>query len=587
MTFRPDLTAKITVDDVGDATTTITGNACDDELIVDRADAWTRIIDIATQTGRPLLVRTVDEHGRSYRDVVTPAIPADDERTTSEAPRESSDPAAPLPARHTSPEPGMAVTTTLESGYPSPLAEHRDAFPQPDAEDHGHTEPDLPVTPAGDWFEPESQQFRAPMSADDAKDGAAGGHRRDLSHRRLLVAGAGMLLCVTLAAAMLSPGRGETVAVTKEAAEPRPDGQDDEPPEPPAWHVVLAAGTRPTITPAGLVAAHSRAGHIQLIDPDTGSVEWRADAGDDASSPVAFSYDNRDAVAWQRPGQLVVGGPATDPSPVTYRLNDGARISNAGTQLLVTDPGRPDQVLVVTESGLTKVTIPDDATAMAAVGNHVVSSNGHPKLWRSPIHGGETDEVPLHGPAEMTPHRWAGMAGDTVTVVWAAPGSQNPDGEVIVMAHDAATGQPLASIGARWGDVAEADLTAAPGPRSVALGPAVLPLTEGREPLTAPGVRWVRYVNSQLWGVRRGDGRVVRLDKAGVLHVLPDGARMPYGITDEGACVVVDGDTVYALSAGSETPDSRSSGNGSKEPPPDSSSILPRRLRQQAERTER
>jgi hypothetical protein len=218
---------------------------------------------------------------------------------------------------------------------------------------------------------------------------------------------------------------------------------------------------------------------------------------------------------------------------------------------MMTSPETPGEVGVLTETGLTRLRVPEGATAMAAVGGHVVASDGRPILHRTPITGEETERVQLAGPAGMAPRRWAGMAGDTVTVVWDERGPPDPERHVVVVVHDATNGLQLVSARTRWSEIESADLSAAqgPAPATIGVGPVLLSVDATYDPIVDVDTTWVRHVDDRAWG-NRSNGGVVAVEPDGTVRDFPPGTAIPVGVSAGGALIVVVDGWVHAVNPG-------------------------------------
>ncbi|NEE01208.1 hypothetical protein [Phytoactinopolyspora halotolerans] len=578
--YRPDVTAVITLDELGDATAVINGTGWGQELVVDRADAWTRLVELATEAGRPLHVHTVDEHGRAYRDVVHPKPSRDMVDGATSYPRAARDDEADEDERlgHTAEPPRTSVDgpppagATLSGGADVAKPDGH-AVPQSMAADASQERSTALVAPKSE--EPDendasgdervgSSPLRLPKATYREAVTAGGGHRDDSHDWAAPVVACAMLVLLACTAVMVA-AEPPTVARAQKHVSTVLGSDTTSPPDeslpgyPRAlWRVDLAEETCVALTRSGLLAVHTAAGRIQLVHSATGTVVWSSEAGTGAGSPVVTRWDDTDVVVWQRRGELVVGGPAFGPDPLVFDVNERARISQAGGQVLVSVPNQTGDANVLTAAGSVRVGIPDGATAMGVVNDVVVSSDGRPVLWRNPVHGGKPESVSLDGPRGMVIRRWVGMAGDTVTVVWGEPEGVAVDGTAVVAVHDATTGRRVASARVAWNEVEDAELTAASGdrPASVALGPVVLPLDSHSAPVE-DDTTWLSHVGPNVWGVR-DDGIVVVYDEHGTVNVVPEATHVPAGATPDGALIVVDDDVAFAFSPSSPSRSTRS-----------------------------
>lgn len=565
---RPDLTARITTDDVGDVIVAITGEPVDGTITVDRASAWDELTDLATKTSRPLTVRTIDEHGRSYRDVVEPA-PADLARPEPVTP-DIVTPELDAPGVLSDAGPAASPVPVPVPAAMKPLADYLvgKAEPQTTAAFSNAVSDDSEHPASAQESGVGDTSWRGPVEpfrAATVRAGRRGG--RALSgegHDRASRVSAPM--AITVAVLVVCAGAAGVAAVASDdgqaggdaaAAAQLPAGV-----APPGfmladgWRSEVAEGTSPAVTAHGRVALHGSDGLMRLVDPATGEIAWSGPAGDGAGSPWTDQLWGSDAIIWRQPGRLLVASPARS-EPAVYETAPGARISKAGTAVLVTDPDKPGRVRVLTEAGLVEVDIPDGTVAMAAVRGDVVSSDGLPRLWRTPVTGGDARHVDLTGPDGMVLRRWAGAAGETVTVVWTAPGATAAVDSAVVTTHDSTSGEPLASTTTTWGQVDDEPYTAADGrdPVTAAVGPIVLPLAGKRKPLVDPGTRWLHHVDSRVWGIR-DDSTAVVFDRDGVVTVLADGIRLPTHALPDGWAVTTDGAVVAALAPSNDRAES-------------------------------
>ncbi|NDL56988.1 hypothetical protein [Phytoactinopolyspora mesophila] len=545
----------ITVDELGDATTTITSPT--GQVSVDRADAWKHLAQMASDAGHPLLVRTVDEHGRAYRDVVhaVPAPRPEYAAVDDGAPSPEEDGSPPAESRHSQREQREDANRDVDLPavqrprrmLPPPRATENQNAGSKEADESQH-EPVVDELPAtGDV--PDPVAVSCPADEGSVHQGARAESSDGRTEAAVMACASAVLLACTLAMVIVSKldspgGKYPATAVAVASVPGRiPPGFSDEP----VWQVDLAPGTAPVTGDSELVAVHARDGHVRLVEAATGTVVWEREAGTDAGSLFLVRIDGNDTVVWQRARELVVGTPANGDAPVVHRTGPRARVSNAGDAVLVSDPDMPGRVWALNAPGLVEVGIGEDETAMAVVDGVVVSSNGSAVLQRTPVHGGQSEVVALDRPEGMVIRRWAGMAGNAVTVVWDRPG-QDEDRDVVLMTHDASSGQEIASARAKWADVRHARLTASQGtsPVSVALGPVTLWLDGAREAAVEPETTWLWHTERHVWGVR-DDGHIMRIDPAGDVEVLPADTPAPLGVTSDGVAVTVVGGTAYAL----------------------------------------
>ncbi|WP_166353612.1 hypothetical protein [Phytoactinopolyspora limicola] len=531
-------------------------------MSVDRADAWKHLAQMASDAGHPLLVRTVDEHGRAYRDVVhaAPAPRPEYAAVDDGAASPEEDGSTPAESRNSQREQredanrdvDLPAVQRRRRMLPPPRAtENQNAgSKEVDEAEHEPVVDELPAT--GEVPEPVA------VSCSEDEDSVYQGARAESSDGRteaaVMACASAVLLACTLAMVVVGkldpPGEKHLAAAVAVASEVDsvpgrvPPGFSGEP----VWQLDVAPGTAPVTGDSELVAAHARDGHVRLVEAATGTVVWEHEARTDAGSLFLVRIDGNDTVVWQRARELVFGTPAKGDVPVVQRTGPRARVSNAGDAVLVSDPEMPGRVWALNASGLVEVGIGEGQTAMAAVDGVVVSSDGTAVLQRTPVHGGRTEVVALDSPEGMVIRRWAGMAGNTVTVVWNRPGQNDDDRDVVVMTHDASSGQEIASARAMWADVRHARLTSGQtaSPPSIALGPVTLRLDGTREAAVEPETTWHWHTERHVWGVR-DDGHIMRIDPAGDVEVLPADTPAPLGVTADGVAVTVVGGTAYAL----------------------------------------
>ncbi|NED97934.1 hypothetical protein G1H11_21785 [Phytoactinopolyspora alkaliphila] len=553
MAYRPDVTVVITVDELGDATATQSGPACaDGERIVDRSEAWALLATMATAAGGPLLVRTVDERGRAYRNVVNPTTtsPLIQPAVTNERPEPEH---APLCPDTEQPIPAGEEEQDVHdrAGDPQSVDEsgYDDAAPRV-----GASAPNAARVQGDDGSDGNgwSPAWGADRQADDAaapvtegRGGVRAGDGRYPAGRGVtpvVACAMGVLLVclLTLQATGGDTSRGATTASLAEIGRTAIGSLQ------PVWSVGIAAGTKPLIADAGRsVAVQTSDGNVRLVDARTGTQRWSS-AQEPTSALAVIGRAGRDVIAWHHRELIVMKG-VGDAATVVDNIGPRAELSRAGGQLMVTDPEKPTEAGVLTDTGLKWVPVPDGATAMGAINGDVVASDGRPALHRTPIDSGLTERVTLIGPEGMTPRRFAGMAGHTVTVVWDEPGEPDPQRDVIVVVHDTADGQPLVSAKAAWADVEQAELVATIGdtPVMVGLGPVLLPVAAAFDPIVEADITWLRHVDERIWG-RRRTGQVVTVDRHGTLRDSPQ-TPIPHAATACGALLVVDDERVHAI----------------------------------------
>lgn len=217
---------------------------------------------------------------------------------------------------------------------------------------------------------------------------------------------------------------------------------------------------------------------VTIIDPSDGSERFQESYDGSVTFAADTTVDGQPALVWQHDStvQALLDG---ESRPIEYELTPEARLSSAGTAVLIRDG---NALSTLGEDGL--VTVPTPApgsTPMALDGEELISSPFNGPLSRTDIDTGEETEVELEQPGEgLEIKEWKSAGHGLAISVWGDPGASTNSGHRLQLVVHSLDDGAVASINeVSSADIGDAAWTRGQGYSLASIGPYLYDLDTG------------------------------------------------------------------------------------------------------------
>lgn len=244
----------------------------------------------------------------------------------------------------------------------------------------------------------------------------------------------------------------------------------------PSWESTIPPDASVTATARGVVIVTSS--QLQILDARTGQQRFETDIDEPPSFAVDTVIDGRSALVW-RIGDRAYALFDGNPRPYQYELPGGARISSAGTNVLIKNG---DELSTFTRNGLTRLPTPAaGSTPMALDGGELISAKFTGPLTITDAESGEERTLDLEAPRDdLQIIRWVTAGHGKVVTLWGQPGASTNSGHRIqLVVHSLSDGTIASTVSTTTDTVGEADWVRGQGYQLAVIGPYLFSMEDG------------------------------------------------------------------------------------------------------------
>lgn len=244
----------------------------------------------------------------------------------------------------------------------------------------------------------------------------------------------------------------------------------------PSWEETIPLHASVTATARGVVVVTNS--QLQVLDARTGQQRFETDIDEPPSFAVDTVIDGRPSLVWRigdRAYALVDGSH----EPYEYELPSGARISSAGTNVLIKNG---DELSTFARGGLTRLPTPAaGSTPMALDGGDLISATFAGPLTVTDVESGEERTLDLEAPRDdLQIIRWVTAGHGKVVTLWGQPGASTNSGHRIqLVVHSLSDGTIASTVSTTTDAVGEADWVRGQGYQLAVIGPYLFSMEDG------------------------------------------------------------------------------------------------------------
>lgn len=280
-------------------------------------------------------------------------------------------------------------------------------------------------------------------------------------------------------------------------------------------------------------------GNISAVNADTGAIAWSTEPliGAQAATPVVGGSGDEGFVAVKSGSTISVlplRSTGTHVEPKTVDASPTATLTSQGTGVLVTEEGKPSAVLSA-DAVLRPLTVPAGQAVYEVLDDGAVVIAPAAGPWSLLPEAGTTSVITPAAPTGSigVPHTVSSVRG-VVVAWWDTPDPQNR----IVAFHDARTGSVTASTAVAAAVVDGGLPTVVSEDRSLLSAGPVVANTSTRETTVHDGWMPSNATSRAIFG--KVGSKKAMWSGSGTPALLPEGAAVPWAITDAGLAIVLD-----------------------------------------------
>ena len=244
----------------------------------------------------------------------------------------------------------------------------------------------------------------------------------------------------------------------------------------PAWEETIPLHASVTATSRGVVVVTNS--QLQVLDARTGQQRFETDIDEPPSFAVDTVIDGRPSLVW-RIGDSAYALVDGSHGPYEYELPSGARISSAGTNVLIKNG---DELSTFARGGLTRLPTPAaGSTPMALDGGDLISATFAGPLTVTDVESGEERTLDLEAPRDdLQIIRWVTAGHGKVVTLWGQPGASTNSGHRIqLVVHSLSDGTIASTVSTTTDAVGEADWVRGQGYQLAVIGPYLFSMEDG------------------------------------------------------------------------------------------------------------
>jgi hypothetical protein len=243
-----------------------------------------------------------------------------------------------------------------------------------------------------------------------------------------------------------------------------------------AWEAAVPANASVTATSRGVLIVDGD--ELSVLNAKTGTVRYTDNQDESITFAADTVIDGRRALVWQfgTTARALFDG---DTEPVEYDLPDNARLSSAGTAVLIRD-GNALSTLGAEE--LEQIpTPPPGSTPMALDGEDLISAPFDGPVIHTDITTGEQSEVELESPGDgLEIKEWKSAGHGLAISVWGDPSATTSSGHRLqLVVHSLEDGSVTSINEVSSADVGEASWIRGQGFRLAQIGPYLYSMETG------------------------------------------------------------------------------------------------------------
>lgn len=244
----------------------------------------------------------------------------------------------------------------------------------------------------------------------------------------------------------------------------------------PAWEAAVPATASVTATGRGVLVVDGN--RLSVLDPTTGQPRYETDIETSIGFAVDTEIDGERALLW-RTGDSAHALFDGDSTTIDYRIPANARMSSAGTNVLVKDG---NSLSTFTREGLTEIPTPDPGyTPMALDGTTLISAEFGGAVTLTDIDEVSTSELLLETPADdLEIFRWVTAGHGKIVSLWGEAGATTTSGHrVQLVVHSAEDGRIASTVSTTTDAVGEETWVRGQGYRLAVIGPYLFTIDDG------------------------------------------------------------------------------------------------------------
>ncbi|WAL41439.1 hypothetical protein BRM1_06250 [Brevibacterium sp. BRM-1] len=246
--------------------------------------------------------------------------------------------------------------------------------------------------------------------------------------------------------------------------------------EEPAWQAKVESTASVTATARGVLVIDEQ--KLRVLDPRSGDQRYGGSLDGRLDFAVDTTIDGRKALLWRtgRHAQALFDGTS---APVDYTLPAGARLSSAGSSVLVK---AGNSLSTFTGDGMRNIpTPPAGSTPMALDDDRLISAEFRGPLISTDIATGQTTRIALEKPEEgLEIIRWVSAGHGKVVTLWGQPGASTNSGHRIqLVVSEAETGMIASTVSTSTDAVGEASWVRGQNYEHAVIGPYLFNMRSG------------------------------------------------------------------------------------------------------------
>lgn len=244
----------------------------------------------------------------------------------------------------------------------------------------------------------------------------------------------------------------------------------------PTWRSQIAADAAITANERGVAIVDGT--DLTVLDPRTGRTRYSGEVPSTPSFVADTTVDGTPALVW-RSGDSAWALLDGASEPVKYELPTDARVSSAGTSVLVKDG---NLLFTLGGEGLVEVPTPrSGSTPMAIDGDVLISAGFAGPVTKTGLEDGSTSDLVLEQPAEgLQIIRWVTAGHGKVVTLWGEPGASTSSGHRIqLVVHSLDDGRITSTVSTTTDSVGEAEWVRGQGFDLAVIGPYLFDMRSG------------------------------------------------------------------------------------------------------------
>ena len=244
----------------------------------------------------------------------------------------------------------------------------------------------------------------------------------------------------------------------------------------PKWETKIPKDASVTASDRGVLVVDG--GELQVLDSDTGKTRYSGRTSEAPTFAVDTIIDGKPALLWQAgdTAEALIDG---EDKPQSYQLPEDARITSAGTSVLIKSGNR---LSTFGAEGLIDVPTPESgSTPMAIENDELFSSDWNGPVKAKNIESGEERSTKLEAPADgLRIIKWVSAGHGKAITLWGEQGASTNSGHRIqLVVHSLEDGSILSTVTTTTDNVGEMSWVRGQGGKRAYIGPYLFDLESG------------------------------------------------------------------------------------------------------------